>query len=302
MASSKRTPASKNASKSGKQAGSHFDGEVSDDLNPDSDRLDSDAGKSTWRRWLISIALAVHLMAIAMPPMMFQSGGSAIVATLLTPLRAYTEFLYLDRGYAFFAPDPGPSHLIEAAVTQSDGQRIETKYPDRQQQWPRLLYHRHFMLSEYLTEVYFPPGPPRELFETDRAAAEEWARLRLRYEHVRQSIVNHLRHQNGDKPVAIRRIEHLIPSAQEFHAGDFALNDPLLYDVMLDQPIVTGPPPMGPPETIPPPTAVQDLTAPNKPAETQAEKSTVESAEKASDEVPSKEEEKEESVTAEAAS
>ena len=231
------------------------------------------------KRWLISTALLIHLMAVALPPMMFQSGGSAMVATLLAPLRVYCEFLYLDRGYAFFAPDPGPSHLIQAVVTHPDGSLTETMYPDRHQHRPRLLYHRHFMLSEFLTEIYQPPGPPPELVELDRPAAAEWARLRLRYEHVRQSIVDQLRHENSDQPVAIRRIEHLIPSAEEFRSGDFALNDPLLYDVMQDLPVVISPVPMGPPEAIPAPKATQDLTAPiEQPTQNTSNDSTVDEA------------------------
>ncbi|QDT09000.1 hypothetical protein [Planctomycetes bacterium K23_9] len=236
-------------------------GQQSDEASHPAD-AETPVQRGNWKRSLISVLIIVHLLAVALPPMMFQSGGSAIVTTLLRPLRAYTEFLYLDRGYAFFAPDPGPSHLIDAAVTQSDGQRTETRYPDREQQWPRLLYHRHFMLAEFLTEIYQPPGPPRELAQIDRPAAEQWVRLRARYEHVRQSLVDHLRTQNDRKPVAIRRVEHLIPSAAEFHAGDFALNDPLLYEVLLDLPITVAPPQVVPTESIPAPAAVQDLTAP----------------------------------------
>jgi hypothetical protein len=132
------------------------------------------------------------------------------------------------------------------------------------------------MLAEYLTEVYQPSGPPRELIEADRLAAEEWARLRLRYEHVRQSIVDHLSHENGGKMVAVRRIEHLIPSAYEFQNSEIELNDPLLYQVMLDRPLVVADSnvgqPVGPPESIPAPNASresseQKLTAPKEPTD-----------------------------------
>jgi hypothetical protein len=237
---------------------------------------------STWNRRAISGLLVLHLAAISLPPLMFQSGGSEIVATLLQPITPYCEFLYLDRGYAFFAPDPGPSHLIQAAVTQRDDSRTETMYPDRQQQWPRLLYHRHFMLAEYLTEIYQPPGPPSELVEVDQLAAEEWARLRLRYEHVRQSMVDHLSHENGGKPVAVRRIEHLIPNAYEYQNSDIELSDPLLYQIMFDRPIVVSGSnsgqPVGPPEAIPAPNASrenseQTLTAPKESTDNSGESS-----------------------------
>ncbi len=145
----------------------------------------------------------------------------------------------MDRGYAFFAPDPGPSHLIQAAVIGSGGNVTEQLYPDLEQQWPRLLYHRHFMLAEYLSEIYEAPGPPDELYRIDPGEAELWKRLRGRYEHVRQSMVDHLQTQHEGQEVAIRRIEHGLPGLEDFVAEPIKLNDPRLYQVLLDQPILS---------------------------------------------------------------
>lgn len=211
----------------------------------------------------ISVLVVAHLLAVFLPPMSFQAQGplgqSPSIATLMAPLERYSEFLYINRGYAFFAPDPGPSHLVQAAITDSTGQREEILFPDLQQQWPRLLYHRHFMLAEYLNEIYQPPGPPDELVEVDPEAADFWIRSRARYEHVRQSIVEHLKHEYPGKDVAIRRIEHLIPDLIAYQQEPIELNDPRLYEVMLDQlPTVEAAgdlsAPAGPPETIPAPT------------------------------------------------
>jgi hypothetical protein len=195
-------------------------------------------------RFAISILVIGHLLAVLLPPLSFQARGplglSPSVATLLAPVEGYGQFLYIDRGYAFFAPDPGPSHLIQAAITDSSGQRIEQMYPDREQQWPRLLYHRHFMLSEFMDEIYQPPGPPQELIELDREEAELWVRSRARYEHVRQSVVEHLKAENPGHDIAIRRIEHLIPDVIEFQREPIALTDQRLYQVILDQPVTVS--------------------------------------------------------------
>jgi hypothetical protein len=210
-------------------------------------------------RLAISILVLGHLLAVLLPPLSFQARGplglSPAVATLLVPFEGYGQFLYIDRGYAFFAPDPGPSHLLQAAITDSSGQRIEKTYPDRKQQWPRLLYHRYFMLAEFMDEIYQPPGPPQELVELDREEAESWVRSRARYEHVRQSIVEHLKAENPGHDVAIRRIEHLIPDVIEFQREPIALTDQRLYQVILDQPITVASVDdlAVPPETISPP-------------------------------------------------
>jgi hypothetical protein len=210
-------------------------------------------------RSTLTVIVLVHLMAVVLPPLWFQTRPSPAVATLLRPVEGYGQFLYIDRGYAFFAPDPGPSYLVQAAITSGPGTpAVERMYPDRQDQWPRLLYHRHFMLTEFLNEIYQPPGPPAELVELDREEAENWVRARSRYEHVRTSYVDHLKHVHPGKDVAIRRVEHLIPNIVEFQREPVPLNDPRLYQVLLDIPINLGESntltaPAKPPETIPPP-------------------------------------------------
>lgn len=69
----------------------------------------------------------------------------------------------LNNGYRFFAPDPGASHLVKYELLK-DGQPIATgKFPDKDSHWPRLYYHRHFMLSEMMFQMAaavpeLPPG------------------------------------------------------------------------------------------------------------------------------------------------
>jgi hypothetical protein len=212
-------------------------------------------------RIAISVLVLAHGLAVLLPPLAFQSRGplglSPAIAMAITPLEGYGQFLYIDRGYAFFAPDPGPSHLIQAAITDPRGGRTELVYPDLERQWPRLLYHRHFMLAEFLQQIYQPPGPPPELAEADPFEAEMWVRTRARYEHVRQSVVEHLKHEYPGQDVAILRLEHLIPNVIEFQREPIALTDPRLYRVLPDslEPELAGDlaVPVGPAETIPPP-------------------------------------------------
>ncbi|MFK8113694.1 MAG: hypothetical protein AB8B91_15940 [Rubripirellula sp.] len=208
----------------------------------------------------LSVLIVAHLLAVVLPPLSFQTQPSPSVSTLLAPVEGYGQFLYVDRGYAFFAPDPGPSHLVQAAVKDDSGNLVEKMFPDRQQQFPRLLYHRYFMLTEFLEEIYQPPTPP-ELAELDAEEAAIWERARSRYEHVRTSFVEHLKHEHPGKEVAIRRVEHLIPNIVEYQNEPIELTDPRLYQVLFDLPIdlsegsdgdLTAP--SRAPETIPPPT------------------------------------------------
>ncbi|MEM0925236.1 MAG: hypothetical protein AAGJ83_04295, partial [Planctomycetota bacterium] len=194
-------------------------------------------------KWVVSLLVLYHLLAVVLPPLAFQTTTmgerSPLLDRLIRPFEGYGQFLYLDRGYAFFAPDPGPSHLFQAAVGTDEGTLKETLYPNLELQWPRLLYHRHFMLAEFLNEIYVPPGPPNDLVETDPQAAMIWRQQRGRYEWVRQSIVDHLSHVHNGSSAAIIRVEHGIPSLSDYRAEPIALDDERLYGVLLDQPLIS---------------------------------------------------------------
>lgn len=198
-------------------------------------------------RVAINIAVVLHLWAVISPPLGFQTrgqlGSSPSIATLSGPVRGYAEMLYLNRGYAFFAPDPGPSHLVQASYIDAAGNRVEEMFPDRERHWPRLMYHRHFMLTEFLHEIYQPPGPPEDLAQVDAEAAKLWAAARGRYESVRQSYTDHLNSsRNGGKDLAIRRLEHRIPSFIEIVAEPIQLDDPRTYGVLVDRLVDFGGP------------------------------------------------------------
>lgn len=190
-------------------------------------------------RFVISCLLLVHLSAVFLPPLSFQTRGpvgqSPSVSTLIRPLEGYGQFLYIDRGYAFFAPDPGPSHLIQVALTDPSGERREVMYPNLREQWPRLLYHRHFMLSEFLYEIYEPPLSPSVISSLDQIELESWRRSRSRYQQFRESIIHHLETVHPEHQVAIRRIEHLIPDLLQFREQPVPLDLEESYRVLLDQ-------------------------------------------------------------------
>jgi hypothetical protein len=61
----------------------------------------------------------------------------------------YANLLYINNGYDFFSPDPVFSHLIRYEVFDASNKTVaEGEFPNRLQQWPRLLYHRYMMLVD----------------------------------------------------------------------------------------------------------------------------------------------------------
>ncbi len=195
----------------------------------------------------LSLLLFWHIWAVLAEPMRFQTlasnGPSPITNALYQPVGPYAEFMYLTHGYAFFAPQPGPSHLMEVTIKQGD--QVQTRrYPDLKLDQPRLFYHRHFMLSEFLNNLY-RPLPPRDLVltETERRGVEAEQRL---YRTVRNSMLHHLSVAHGGAEITLDRVEHRMPGLPEFFEEKIHLDHPRLYQVLRED---ASTPPLG----LPPP-------------------------------------------------
>ena len=217
---------------------------------------------------IASALILAHLTAVIAPPLAFQCRGarglSPAVAAILNPTSAYGQLLYLDRGYAFFAPDPGPSHLMAVGFSTApesgsdESTDVEVKrVPSLDDQWPRLLYHRHFMLAEFLNDAY-QPALPREtasLVGPDLSAEElrVWRLGRERYEAILNSMTHHIESRNPDKVVKIDRLEHVIPDFVGFATRQIALNDDSTYILLEDIPITLETLLGTPPEALPVP-------------------------------------------------
>lgn len=158
----------------------------------------------------VSLFLVWHLAAVVLGPL---SVPNAMIPTALAPIvRPYQQAVFINHGYKFFAPDPGPSHLVRYDILMADGSHQRGQFPDRNKYWPRLLYHRHFMLSEFIGNA----GPaddwdPRLPWERQPLSA--WQR------EYAKSYGEHLLHTSGGKRVDLELVEHGIPSPQQVLEG-----------------------------------------------------------------------------------
>src|SRR5262249_22062592 len=131
----------------------------------------------------------------------------------------FLQTAYLNHGYKFFGPDPGPSHLVRYVIETADGDRMEGTFPDRKAHWPRLYYHRHFMLSEFLVGLA-GPWDPRFDWDTQPLSRAQ--------ETYIESYAHHLLARHGGKRVTLYLVEHRLPSPQEVLKG-MRLDDFQLY-------------------------------------------------------------------------
>lgn len=209
-------------------------------------------GWPLWAKLVCSALIVVHLAAVFAPPLAFACrGDSPAVQPIARLLSPYCGAMFLDHGYAFFAPNPGPNHLVDYTVEFDDGRPPVTgRFPNLREERPRLLYHRHFMLSESLNNRFAPekfdpePTPPpltatageRERFavtkqEYDNARAR-WERARKQYVALRASVENHLKHVHGGDHVKLVRIEHAPANPDAVMYERRSLADPQSYREM----------------------------------------------------------------------
>ncbi len=151
----------------------------------------------------LNIFIVLHLIAILSAPLTVgpSSQTSRRVWDLLSP---YLQALYLNHGFHYFAPEPGSSNLVSWSVTREDGSVISGRFPNFDI-YPRLMYHRHFMLSEVLGNS----SPD------------------LQPEIVKGFARNLLREHQG-RSVSLSTVRHELSSMARVRAGG-KLTDPDLY-------------------------------------------------------------------------
>lgn len=150
-------------------------------------------------RSIISVLLILHILAVVVSPMSVPP-SSAMWDDAWWLFGPYLQMMYLNHGYKYFAPEPGPSTLLAYTLEFDDGSTIQATIPNRGIH-PRLLYHRHFMLSEFLN---FAP--------------DDWHRTYAR----------HLCRTYGAKSVSMSRMTRLLPTMEEVRNGS-TLTDPERY-------------------------------------------------------------------------
>jgi hypothetical protein len=160
-------------------------------------------------RALASAAILVYLAAVVIAPLSGPPPASQLAQILLQPFRPLLGALYLGHGYRFFAPDPGPGHSLRWTMAMPDGTTTTGQIPDVASDWPRLLYHRRFMVAEKISALVPPVGLPAEIRSQARG---DWLPL------VKGVAGNLLRGQGGSR-VRLELVEHYLPGPDEVIAG-----------------------------------------------------------------------------------
>jgi len=143
-------------------------------------------------RVAISVVIVWHFTAIFLAALSIDGSSPLVMNIAQTPpMQWYLDLLYMNQGHSFFAPDVGPSRVIHYELFDQSGSVIEDgEMPSRKDQWPRLRYHRHFMLADQA-----PSGDDEISRKWARPYLEAYARQLLRANPQAQAVrVRHYAH------------------------------------------------------------------------------------------------------------
>lgn len=187
------------------------------------------------RRAVVSFLVAIHVLAVYLGPLAVPP-SSEVSAAGRAVLRPYIDAAYLNHGYRFFN-EPGPSHRMRYRLEFADGRAASIGYfPDKHEHWPRLRYHRHFMLTEFHSGEGFPADAPPDA-QPGTPAHQEWLKLRETAgklgDSYLESYAQHLLTESGAQRLMLWGVERALPSMEDVRAGIPVTDARYLREVVL---------------------------------------------------------------------
>ena len=169
-------------------------------------------------RLFLSLLIVWHVTAVFLAPLSVPPSSDLIVRLAQQPpVQWYLDTLFLNHGYSFFAPDPGPGHIMRYEVFDDHGTRIrQGQFPDLKEEWPRLLYHRYFMLAEQA-----------ELPVPDEKIRNEWLRKYM------AAYARELLRQYDGQSARVQLVIHY-PLYRDDALNGMELTDPRTYETKLE--------------------------------------------------------------------
>jgi hypothetical protein len=149
--------------------------------------------------------------------------------------------MFLDHGYFFFAPNPGPGHLLrvmaddEPLPTPKDRFGVNPHegllFPDRNRHKPRLLYHRYLMFADFINSRFAPPELDPELVK-DPLIQKSWTKDRSIYTSLVRAVSDNVKRESQQPFVRVDRLEREIPDRISTLQQQVRISDPRWIQIL----------------------------------------------------------------------
>lgn len=173
--------------------------------------MSESTSKTRWQRLgfaALNVWIVFHIFSIMITPATIGPTSRTSFAAWQA-VSPYPQALYLAHGFHYFAPDPGSSTLLEYEATLPDGQVVSGTLPNTAIS-PRLLYHRNFMLTEYLGGI--------EVEHRDLMV---------------ETFANQIRKRHDAEEVSLTMVRHDLPTMARVRVGGTATESDLYEEEFL---------------------------------------------------------------------
>jgi hypothetical protein len=174
-------------------------------------------------RWALTAWIVFHFTAVVIAPASVDPSSTLLQERVWPLVRPYLQLVFLNHGYHYFAPEPGPSTLLSYTLEWDDGRTEQGMIPNRGIH-PRLLYHRYFMLTEFLNFIGLGLDPDAPQDSADPADPADPAAQAEQGQWLR-AYARHLCHAHGANSVVLTRVVRTLPTMEEVRDG-MSLADP----------------------------------------------------------------------------
>ena len=194
-----------------------------------------------WAKVIASLVLVYHVAAMFVSPWAVPP-TSSLATELQKYFAHYQTLLYLNHGYRFFAPNPGPASVVVYELEFADGSKSSGLFPDRDainRDYPRLLYHRWFMLSESLGRFLGEQVTEKEFrqFQDDETQRAQQIKMAGREEEAQQLLAQVAQQEQlWNEAIQIRR-QLLTPLAKRLLKD----NEAVSVSIFLNQRTIPAP-------------------------------------------------------------
>jgi len=210
-----------------------------------------EGGPAPFKRWLLSLFVVAHFAIVCAAPLAVhvQGFGPRLSPPRQGPppppneritmpavfrfaefIQPYLDGLYLNHGYSFFAPEPGPSFVLKYEVTPAEGEPIVGRLPDLDEHWPRLLYHRYFMIASQNADLVRQGQA--------QAAAQGSDSPPRGTDTFGHAVARHISRLHGDAPVALTLYVHRLLWPAEVRSGKrLEADDTYVFDDQVTYPV-----------------------------------------------------------------
>jgi hypothetical protein len=171
-------------------------------------------------RIVFSVLILWHVFAVFMAGLSVPESSPLASAIAQRGMQPYLDMLAMNRGHHFFAPSPPPGVLVRYELIDADGKTISGEFPNKREYWPRLRYHRHFMLAD----------------QAMVASDDENVRRQGSQKYLTAYARHLLREYDGQR-IRMQRVIHWVLPPSQFRPAeqrDWKLDHPNTYEVQAE--------------------------------------------------------------------